>query len=56
LERKFEVAKDKAVLQGKPPMARLCSSGKSHVAMELGGHGELRHLDSNRRIMPLQCN
>jgi hypothetical protein len=55
LERKFKASKGKMVFEGKPPIAKLCRSGKSWVGYELGGRGELRHLDSNRYILPLRC-
>jgi len=55
LERKFKLSKGKMVFEGKPPIAKLCRFGKGYVGLELGGRGELRHIDTNRRILPLRC-
>lgn len=56
IEHKLKKNGDKLVFEGKPPIARLCRAKKKYVGYELSGKGELRHLDSNRYILPLRCN
>jgi hypothetical protein len=55
LERKFKLVKGKMVFEAKPPVAKLCRFGKGYVGLEFGGKGELHHIDSNRRVLPLRC-